>query len=32
MEVVGHLKFAVDDPAQLFELVLADLAAMVGLG
>jgi AcrR family transcriptional regulator len=31
MEVFGHLGFALDDPAPMFELTLGDLAAMVGL-
>jgi AcrR family transcriptional regulator len=31
MEVFGHLGFALDDPAPMFELTLADLARMVGL-
>ncbi len=31
MEVFGHLRFAVDDPAPMFELILADLARLVGL-
>jgi len=31
LEVFGHLQFALDDAAPLFELMLADLAAMVGL-
>jgi AcrR family transcriptional regulator len=32
MEAFGHMKFAVDDPAPMFELVLGDLAAMIGFG
>jgi AcrR family transcriptional regulator len=32
LEISGHLRFALDDAAPLFELVLADLAQMVGLG
>jgi AcrR family transcriptional regulator len=31
MEVFGHLRFALEDPAPMFELTLADLAGMVGL-
>jgi len=31
MEVFGHLGFALDDAAPIFELTLADLARMVGL-
>ena len=31
MEVFGHMKFAVDNPEPMFELVLGDLAAMVGI-
>ena len=31
MEVFGHLGFAMDNPAALFELTLADLARLVGL-
>jgi AcrR family transcriptional regulator len=31
MEVFGHLGFALDDPAPMFEYTLADLARMVGL-
>jgi hypothetical protein len=31
MEVFGHLGFALDDAAPMFELTLADLAGMVGL-
>jgi hypothetical protein len=31
MEVFGHLGFALEDPAPMFELTLADLARMVGL-
>ena len=31
LEVFGHLRFALDDPAQMFELMLTDLAAMIGL-
>jgi AcrR family transcriptional regulator len=31
MEVFGHLGFALDDPAPMFELTLGDLAGMVGL-
>ncbi len=31
MEVFGHLSFALEDPAPMFELTLADLARMVGL-
>jgi AcrR family transcriptional regulator len=32
LEISGHLRFALDDAAPMFELVLADLASMVGLG
>jgi AcrR family transcriptional regulator len=32
LEISGHLRFALDDAAPMFELVLADLAKMVGLG
>lgn len=31
LEAFGHLKFALDDPSPMFELMLTDLAAMVGL-
>jgi AcrR family transcriptional regulator len=31
MEVFGHLRFALDDPAPMFELTLGDLAQLVGL-
>ncbi len=31
MEVFGHLRFALDDPAPMFELTLGDLARLVGL-
>ena len=31
MEVFGHLRFALEDPAPMFELTLGDLAALVGL-
>lgn len=31
LEAFGHLKFALDDPSPLFELMLADLASMLGL-
>lgn len=31
LEVFGHMRFALDDPAQMFELMLTDLAAMLGL-
>lgn len=31
LEAFGHLQFALDDPAPMFELMLADLAPMVGL-
>ena len=31
MEVFGHLGFALDDPAPMFEYTLTDLARMVGL-
>jgi hypothetical protein len=29
--VFGHLRFALADPAAMFELTLTDLATMVGL-
>jgi len=32
LEVFGHMRFALDDPAQMFELMMTDLAAMIGLG
>jgi AcrR family transcriptional regulator len=32
MEVFGHLHFALDDPAPMFEFTLGDLARLVGLG
>jgi AcrR family transcriptional regulator len=32
LEVLGHLKFALEDPAPMFEYTLADLAGLVGLG
>jgi len=31
MEVFGHMRFALDDPAPMFELTLSDLTARVGL-
>jgi AcrR family transcriptional regulator len=31
LEVFGHMRFALDDAEPLFELMLADLAAMIGL-
>jgi AcrR family transcriptional regulator len=31
MEIFGHLRFALDDPAPMFEITLAELAPMVGL-
>jgi len=31
LEAFGHLKFALDDPSPMFELMLADLAPMIGL-
>ncbi len=31
LEAFGHLKFALDDPSPMFELMLSDLAAIVGL-
>jgi AcrR family transcriptional regulator len=31
MEVFGHLRFALEDPAAMFEITLGDLAALVGL-
>lgn len=31
MEVFGHLRFALEDPAPMFEITLGDLAALVGL-
>jgi AcrR family transcriptional regulator len=31
MEVFGHLGFALDDPAPIFEITLAELASLVGL-
>ena len=31
MEVFGHLRFALDDPAPMFEITLGDLATLVGL-
>jgi AcrR family transcriptional regulator len=30
MEVFGHMKFALEDPAPMFELTLGDLATLVG--
>jgi hypothetical protein len=31
MEVFGHLSFALEDPAPMFEITLGDLATLVGL-
>lgn len=31
LEVMGHLSFALDDPAPLFELMLAEMASRLGL-
>ena len=31
MEVFGHMRFALEDPAPMFEITLGDLAALVGL-
>jgi hypothetical protein len=31
MEVFGHLAFALDDPEPMFELMLAEIASLVGL-
>jgi len=31
MEVFGHMSFALDDPAPMFELTLGDLATLIGL-
>lgn len=31
LEVFGHMRFALDDSSQMFELMLTDLAAMIGL-
>ena len=31
MEVFGHLRFALSDPAPMFEITLGDLAALIGL-
>ena len=31
MEVFGHMRFALDDPAPMFEITLGDLATLVGL-
>ena len=31
LEVFGHLRFALDDAAPLFEMMLADVAVMIGL-
>jgi AcrR family transcriptional regulator len=31
LEVFGHMRFALDDPEPMFELMLADLAPMLGL-
>jgi AcrR family transcriptional regulator len=31
MEVFGHMRFALSDPAPMFEITLGDLAALIGL-
>ena len=31
LEVFGHLQFALDDASPMFELMLTDLAPMIGL-
>ena len=31
MEVFGHMRFALEDAAPMFEITLGDLAALVGL-
>jgi hypothetical protein len=31
LEVFGHLQFALEDPSPMFELMLADIATMIGL-
>jgi AcrR family transcriptional regulator len=31
LEVFGHMRFALDDPAPMFELMLTDLAELIGL-
>jgi AcrR family transcriptional regulator len=31
MEVFGHINFALEDPAPMFEIILGDLASLVGL-
>jgi AcrR family transcriptional regulator len=31
MEVFGHMRFALEDPAPMFEITLGDLAALIGL-
>jgi AcrR family transcriptional regulator len=31
MEVFGHIKFALEDPAPMFEIILGDLASLIGL-
>jgi len=31
LEVFGHMQFALDDSAPMFELMLTDMAAMIGL-
>ena len=31
LEVFGHMRFALEDSSELFELMLADLAALIGL-
>ncbi len=31
LEVFGHMRFALDNPAEMFELMLTDLAGLIGL-
>jgi len=31
MEVFGHINFALEDPSPMFEIILGDLASLVGL-
>jgi AcrR family transcriptional regulator len=31
LEVFGHMRFALDNPAQMFELMLTDVAGLIGL-
>ncbi len=31
MEVFGHMSFALEDPAPMFEITLGDLASLIGL-